>query len=63
MLWVLSVTQIRGLNDVQAGFVVLRTKWNLTVSPTALCKLGHKRGLLKKRKMDIFFEKKKRRGP
>ena len=43
-------------------FIVLRTNQSLTVSPTALCKLGHKRRLLKKRKIDYFWKKKNGQG-
>ena len=43
-------------------FVVLQTNWNLTVSFTALCKLGHKRGLLKKRKISYFGKMKNGQG-
>ena len=43
-------------------FVVSWTNWSLTVSPTALCKLGHKRVLLKKRKTDNFWKKKNGEG-
>ena len=62
MLWVLSVTQLNGLNDVQEEVQCIRTNWSLTVSLTALCKLGYKRRLLKKRKIDYFWKNKNGQG-
>ena len=61
-LWALSVIQLKGLNDVQEEVQCMRTNWSLTVSLTALCKLGHKRRPLKKRKIDYFWKKKNGQG-
>ena len=62
MLWVLSVTQMNCLNVYRKRSMVLRTNRSLTVSPTASCKEGHKRRLLKKRKIDFFWKKKNGQG-
>ena len=63
MLWVLSVIQLNGLNDVQEDVQGVQTNWSLTVSPlTALYKLGRKRRLLKKRKIDYFWKNKNGQG-
>ena len=45
-----------------APYVVSSTNRNLTETPTAICKSGHKIVLLKKRKMTNFWKKKKGEG-